>query len=101
MREVFSFPRSAAPAPFERRRCRRYTAAGKATVSWPSGSGGECISLGRIQDVSAEGLGIQLSKPLVIGQVVRIYLERTDLQACIRSCRRQGTAFVAGLKILN
>lgn len=90
---------AAAVAP-ERRRHGRYSAAGQATLCWRGFSGENCATRGQVRNVSAQGLAIQVHEPVAVGQTIRVRLEQADFSAFIRSCRDQGTGFLAGLELV-
>ena len=78
----------------DRRQHERYTANGEATLRWQSNA-----VTGKVTNVSTEGIAVQVSRPIAVGQIVRLKMDRSSCQGSIRSCRVRGSGFLVGVQI--
>ena len=79
---------------FDRRQHERYAATGGARLSWR----GRAVT-GGVTNVSTEGMAVLVPEPIALGQLVRVKMDRTSYQGCIRACRVQGAGCLVGVQI--
>ena len=82
------------------RRHPRSEAVAPVQLSWTDRNGTERFVSGSILDISETGMRVESRESLVPGAYVNFRAERLNLQgsASVRSCKKQGTKYLAGLE---
>jgi len=82
------------------RRHPRAEIAAPIQLSWTDHNGQERLVSGRILDIPENGMRVESPEPVVPRAYVNFRAERLNLQgsASVRSCKKQGTKYLAGLE---
>ena len=82
------------------RRHPRSVVAAPVQLSWTDGNGHERLVTARVVDISENGMRVESPEALVPGVYVNFRAERLHLlgSASVRSCKKQGTKYLAGLE---
>jgi hypothetical protein len=82
----------------ERRTCHRRNMLVKVEVRWQDNSGALLREDGRVEDESAGGVCIRISKPLAAGWKLVIQSGGTIRPGIVQRCERNRGAFLLGVK---
>jgi len=82
------------------RRNPRSQVAAPVQLSWTDRNGNERLVSARVVDISENGMRVESPEPMVPGAYVNFRAERLKLQgsASVRSCKKHGTKYLAGLE---
>ncbi len=98
-RKLFDFLHLSDPLLGNRRRHQRHPASEKVTLSWKTPSPGAMTA--EVNNVSIDGMQVELPKPIQARQLVRISGENREHVGIVVYCEKRGPKFLAGIQLLD
>ena len=84
------------------RRSRREMCSDFVQVAWNNQQGKQCSDIGLIEDVTPEGLCLNLGVPLPVSSLVRLHTKGFEGEGEVRYCRPSETGgHLVGLEFVN